>query len=85
VTGPTLPTQPPDHRLHDHDDRSAVVASDQHTLVQLLRRNAVVFQVGVALLWSLRFMAAAGMPQLPLVVAVGGALVVRAAFRSTVA
>ena len=83
MSGPTIPTRASRLRLHDQDDRVEVVATDRHTFVQLLRRNAVVFQMGFALLWSLRFMAVAGVPELPLVVAVGGALVVRAAFVAT--
>lgn len=89
MTGPTIPTNTPHHRLQDRDDRvevaevAAVVTTDRHTFVQLLRRNAVVFQVVFALLWSLRFMAVVGIPEVPLAVMVGGAFVVRAVFRAT--
>ena len=83
MTGAPIPAEARDHDLGDHDDRLTVAATDQRTLVQLLRRNAVVFQVVFAFLWSLRFMAVADVPELPLVVAVSGALVVRAAFRAT--
>ena len=83
MTGPTNLTHAPAQGLQDHDDRVAVVATDRHTLVALLRRNAAVFQTVFALLWSLRFMAAAGVPEPPPVVAVAGVFVVRAAFRAT--
>jgi hypothetical protein len=56
---------------------------DRSTMVQLLRRNATVIQVVFALLWSLRFVAAVGAPEVPIVVAVTGTFAVRSAFRST--
>lgn len=52
-------------------------------LVQLLRRNATVFQVAFAFLWSLRFVAAVGAPEVAVATAVVGGLAVRAAFRAT--
>jgi hypothetical protein len=52
-------------------------------LVQLLRRNATLFQVAFAFLWSLRFVAAAGAPEVAVATAVLGGLAVRAAFRAT--
>jgi hypothetical protein len=56
------------------------------TLVQLLRRNAVVIQVVFALLWSLRFVSAAGAPVVAvgvlIAVAIAGALAIRIATRA---
>ena len=44
----------------------------EHTMVQLLRRNATLFQAVFALLWSLRFTLAVGVPEVPVVVAIIG-------------
>ncbi len=55
----------------------------EHTLVQLLRRNATLFQAVFALLWSLRFTLAVGVPEVPVVVAIGVAVAVRIAFAAT--
>lgn len=52
-------------------------------MVQLLRRNATLFQAVFALLWSLRFTLAVGVPEVPVVVAIIGAVAVRMAFRAT--
>ncbi|MGB8859974.1 MAG: hypothetical protein WCC60_11995 [Ilumatobacteraceae bacterium] len=56
---------------------------DQRTMVQLLRRNATVFQTVFAVLWSVRFTIAVGAPEVIVAVAVVGGLAVRAAFRAT--
>lgn len=58
-------------------------APTRHELVQLLRRNAVVFQVAFGLLWSLRLVAAVGAPEVALAAAVIGALAVRSVARAT--
>ena len=55
----------------------------QTTMVQLLRRNATVVQVLFALLWSVRFVVAVGAPEVPVIVAVVGALSIRLTFRAT--
>jgi len=55
----------------------------EHTMVQLLRRNATLFQAVFALLWALRFTLAAGVPEVPIIVAIAGAAAVRMAFRAT--
>lgn len=55
----------------------------EHTMVQLLRRNATLFQAVFALLWSLRLTLVVGVPEVPVVVAIVGAVVVRQAFRAT--
>lgn len=55
----------------------------RHTLVQLLRRNATVFQTVFAVLWSVRFTVAVGAPEVILAAAVVGGLAIRAAFRAT--
>lgn len=52
-------------------------------MVQLLRRNATVFQTVFALLWSVRFTLAVGVPEVPAVVAVVGAVAIRMAFTAT--
>lgn len=55
----------------------------QRTMVQLLRRNATVIQLVFALLWSLRFVSAAGAPEVFAASAVAGAFAVRMAWRAT--
>lgn len=52
-------------------------------MVQLLRRNATVFQTVFAALWAVRFTLAVGAPEVIAAVAVVGGLGVRAAFRAT--
>ncbi|MDO8363201.1 MAG: hypothetical protein Q7V88_09920 [Actinomycetota bacterium] len=59
------------------------VAAHPLHLVPLLRRNAVVFQVVFAFVWALRFAFVTGSPELPVVVAAGGAVAGRVAFRAT--
>jgi hypothetical protein len=63
--------------------RPAPLIVPHRTLVQLLRRNAVVFQVVFACLWSLRFVAALGVPEVAVATAVVGGFAVRASFRVT--
>jgi hypothetical protein len=55
----------------------------QHTMVQLLRRNATVIQLTFALLWSLRFVAVAGAPEVLVATAIAGGFAVRTAVRAT--
>jgi len=63
--------------------RPTDVAVDRRTLVQLLRRNATVFQTVFAVLWAMRFTVAVGAPEVIVVVAVAGGLAVRRAFALT--
>jgi hypothetical protein len=57
--------------------------TNQHTMVQLLRRNATVFMTVFAVLWAVRFTLAVGAPEVIAVVALAGGLSIRAAFRAT--
>lgn len=57
--------------------------TDQHTMVQLLRRNATIFMTVFAVLWALRFTLAVGAPEVIGVVALAAGLSIRSAFRAT--
>ena len=57
--------------------------TDEHTMVQLLRRNATVFMTVFAVLWALRFTLAVGAPEVIVAVALAGGLSIHAAFRAT--
>ena len=58
-------------------------AVSNQAMVQLLRRNATVFQTVFAVLWAVRFSLAVGAPEVIAVVAAGGGLAVRSTFRAT--
>ena len=70
VTAPALTANP-------------AAAPDQRTMVQLLRRNATVFQAVFAALWAARFTLAVGAPEVIVVVAVAALAAVRLTFRAT--
>lgn len=59
------------------------VPTDRRTMVQLLRRNATVFQTVFAVLCAIRFTFAVGAPEVILAVALVGGSAVRAAYRAT--
>lgn len=61
---------------------TALPASNRE-LVQLLRRNATIFQTVFAVLWAVRFTLAVGAPEVIAVVALVGGLAVRSALRTT--
>lgn len=70
VTAPALTAEP-------------AAAPDQRTMVQLLRRNATVFQAAFATLWAARFTLAVGAPEVVVAVAVAAFVAVRVAVRAT--
>ena len=62
---------------------SPAAVPDQRTMVQLLRRNATVFQAAFATLWAARFTLAVGAPEVVVAVAVAAFVAVRVAVRAT--